>query len=325
MTPSRSRLAHTAVALLVAGSVVSARTARQQDPYEPSVGQAGKDVVWVPSPEATVEKMLDHAGVTPQDFVMDFGSGDGRTIIAAAKRGARGLGVEFNPDMVEYSRRRAAEAGVADRAQFAQGDMYEADISKATVLALFLLPSNLDKLVPKFLDLPAGTRIVANTFWVRDWTADDVRTTGEECTAWCTSQLFIIPAKVQGSWRAGESGLSLTQTFQMIDGTYTPAGGAPPAVKGRLRGNAITLTLGETEYDGTVNGSAIRVGCEGRGSGRDPDVHACSVTIGRHARPGAAGQESQAMTIGMDEAIQDRHRVREERVDGLSGGGRERR
>jgi hypothetical protein len=166
--------------------------------------------------------------------------------------------------MVEYSRRLAAEAGVADRAQFAQGDMYEADISKATVLALFLLPANLEKLVPKFLDLPPGTRIVANTFWVRDWAADDVQTV-EDCSSWCTSQLFIIPAKVQGSWRAGESVLSLTQTYQMIDGTYTPAGGASAAVKGRLRGNAITVTLGGTEYDGTVKGNTIQAAAKAAG------------------------------------------------------------
>ncbi len=262
--PSRSRLAQTVVALLVAGSVVLARTASQQEPYVPSVGQPGKDVVWVPTTETMVQKMLDHAGVTPQDFVMDLGSGDGRTIIAAAKRGARGLGVEFNPDLVEYSRHQAAEAGVADRAQFAQGDMYEADISKATVLALFLLPANLEKLVPKFLDLPPGTRIVANTFWVQDWKADDVQTV-EDCDAWCTSQLFIIPAKVQGSWRAGESVLSLTQMYQMIEGTYTPAGGASAAVKGRLRGNAITVTLGGTEYDGTVKGNTIQAAAKAAG------------------------------------------------------------
>jgi hypothetical protein len=113
------------------------------------------------------------------------------------------------------------------------------------------------KLVPKFLDLPPGTRIVANTFWVQGWTADDVQTL-EDCDSWCTSQLFIIPAKVQGSWRAGESVLSLTQTYQMIEGTYTPAGGASVAVKGRLWGDAITVTLGGTEYDGTVKGATIQ-------------------------------------------------------------------
>src|SRR5690349_13361289 len=146
----------------------AAPSAAQQTPYTPVVGQEGKDVVWVPTPQATVEKMLDVAQVTPQDFVMDLGSGDGRNIIAAAKRGARALGVEYNADMVELARRTAQNEGVADRATFVQGDMYEADISQATVLALFLLPENLDKLAAKFLALNPGTRIVVNQFWIED-------------------------------------------------------------------------------------------------------------------------------------------------------------
>ena len=137
--------------------------------YEPTVGQPGKDVVWVPTPPELVERMLDMAKVTPQDFVMDLGSGDGRNIIAAAKRGARAIGVEYNPDMVELSRRQAKEAGVADKATFVQGDMYEADISKATVMALFLLPTNLEKLQDKFLALKPGSRIVLNTFTIGGW------------------------------------------------------------------------------------------------------------------------------------------------------------
>ena len=136
------------------------RRPHRPTPFEPTPGQAGKDVVWVPTPPELVEKMLDMAKVTPQDIVMDLGSGDGRNVIAAAKRGARAIGFEFNPDMVALSRRLAQEAGVPDRATFVEGDMFEADISKATVLALFLLPSNLDKLAPKFLALKPGTRIV---------------------------------------------------------------------------------------------------------------------------------------------------------------------
>jgi len=238
----------------------------QQKPYEPTVGQEGKDAVWVPTSAAMVEKMLDHARMTPQDFVVDLGSGDGRTIIAAAKRGTPGLGVEFNGDLVEFSRRQAAAAGVGDKATFAQGDMYAADISKATVLALFLLPSNIEKLVPKFLTLPPGTRIVANTFWYSEWTPDDTQTLQQDCENWCTSHLFIIPAKVEGRWRVGDGTLALTQKFQMIEGTYTSQSGATAPVKGRLRGNAITATLGQTEYQGTVNGATIE-GTEKGGSG----------------------------------------------------------
>jgi SAM-dependent methyltransferase len=243
------------VIVLTMPAALGAQTAQKS--YEPVVGQGGKDAVWVPTGPAMVERMLDHAKVTPQDFVMDLGSGDGRTIIAAAKRGARALGVEFNADLVDYSRRQAAAAGVADKASFEQGDMYAADISKATVLALFLLPSNIEKLVPKFLELPPGTRIVANTFWVPDWTPDDTQTLAENCENWCTSRLFIIPAKVAGRWRVGDGVVELTQKFQMVEGTYTPATGAPALVKGRLLGSVITVSLGPNEYEGTVNGNTM--------------------------------------------------------------------
>jgi hypothetical protein len=135
--------------------------------------------------------------------------------------------------------------------------MYEADISKATVLALFLLPHNLEKLVPKFLDLPPGSRIVANTYWVSDWTPDDTQELTENCDSWCTSHLLFVPAKVQGSWRAPNGTLALTQKYQMVEGTFTPAGGSPEPVRGRLRGAQITLSIGAKDYDGTVNGDTI--------------------------------------------------------------------
>ena len=261
---SRHRIG-TVAGVLILSAALGAQT--QQKPYEPVVGQVGKDAVWVPTGAAMVEKMLDHAKVTPQDFVIDLGSGDGRTIIAAAKRGARGLGVEYNPDLVEFSRRQAAAAGLGDKASFAQGDMYAADISKATVLALFLLPANIEKLVPKFLELPPGTRIVANTFWVPDWTPDDTLTLTEGCETWCTSHLFIVPAKVGGRWRVGDGVVTLTQKFQMIEGTYAPATGASAPVRGRMRGNVITVSLGPTEYEGTVNGNTME-GAARSGSGQ---------------------------------------------------------
>src|SRR5919112_2236907 len=155
LRPMTQLLNASLLVLVIAGS---AQAQEKPKPFEPTVGQAGKDVVWVPTPPELVEKMLDIAKVTPQDYVIDLGSGDGRNVIAAAKRGARAYGFEFNPDMVALSRRRAQEAGVADKATFIEGDMFEADISKATVLALFMLPSNLDKLAPKFLALRTGTR-----------------------------------------------------------------------------------------------------------------------------------------------------------------------
>jgi len=230
--------------------------AAEQKPFEPTVGQSGKDVVWVPTPAAVVEKMLDMAKITPQDFVMDLGSGDGRNIIAAAKRGANALGVEFNPDMVELSRRQAAAAGVADRAKFVEGDMYEADISKATVLALFLLPHNLNKLTPKFLALPPGTRIVGNTFAPEGWSADETETVGGDCSSWCTSLLWIVPARVEGTWKTADGELTLKQEFQMVSGTLK-AGDKTTEVNGRLRGDLLTLNGTGAELSGRVAGGRI--------------------------------------------------------------------
>ena len=160
-------------------------------------GDPGKDVVWIASPRDMVEKMLDLARVTPQDYVIDLGSGDGRNVIAAAKRGARALGVEFNPDMVALAQKLAADAGVSDKATFVQGDMYEADISSASVLALFLLPRNLEQLKAKMLAMKPGSRIVLNTFAIPDWKPDVTEKITGDCTAWCTALLYYVPAKPQ--------------------------------------------------------------------------------------------------------------------------------
>jgi len=234
-------------------SLGAANATAQTATYEPTPGQAGKDVVWVPTPQELVEKMLDMAKVTPQDIVIDLGSGDGRNVIAAAKRGARAYGFEFNPEMVALSRRRAQEAGVADRATFIEGDMFEADISKATVMALFLLPSNLDKLAPKFLALRPGTRMVNNTFQVTGWEADATETVEGSCTSWCTSHLNIIPAKVAGTWRLGTDDLTLTQEFQLVSGTL----GSTPIAGGRLTGEQFSFKVGETQYNGKVAGDRM--------------------------------------------------------------------
>lgn len=166
--------------------------------FQPFVGQPGKDVIWVPTPLPLVEKMLDMAKLTPQDYVIDLGSGDGRNVIAAAKRGARALGVEYNPDMVALAQRNAESAGVADKAQFVQGDMFEADISKATVLPLFLLPDNLRKLVPKFQALRPGTRIVTNGYEIPGWKANEKARADGDCGSWCTAYLYVLPAKPEG-------------------------------------------------------------------------------------------------------------------------------
>ncbi|HZI81063.1 MAG TPA: class I SAM-dependent methyltransferase [Vicinamibacterales bacterium] len=243
------------VTLLLSTAAV---TAQQSEPFTPQVGQPGKDVVWVPTPELLVEKMLDLAKVGPDDFVIDLGSGDGRNVIGAARRGARALGVEYNPDMVELSRRRAQEAGVAGRAQFERGDMYEADISRATVMALFLLPSNLLQLRPKFLALAPGSRIVSNTFLIADWTPDASTSAGESCEMWCEAHLWIVPAQAGGRWRMDGAELTLTQTYQKLTGTMTTGGTATP-VTGTLRGVEIELSSGPTTWRGRVRDGRLEL------------------------------------------------------------------
>ena len=142
----------------------AAAATAQKGTFAPEVGQPGKDVVWVPTSQALVDRMLDMAKVTAKDFVIDLGSGDGRTVITAAKRGARALGIEYNPDMVELSKQNAAREGIGARAQFIKADLFETDFSQATVITMFLLPDINLKLRPRILALRPGTRIVSNSF-----------------------------------------------------------------------------------------------------------------------------------------------------------------
>ena len=249
----------------IAASAVPAQEIR--NPYEPISGQSGKDVVWVPTPPVLVEKMLDMARVTPRDYVMDLGSGDGRNVIAAAKRGAHALGVEYNPDMVELSRRIAAKEAVADKAMFVQGDMFEADISQATVLALFLLTENLNRLVPKFLDLSPGSRIVVNGFEIDDWKADEIGRADGECESWCTAYLYIVPARVAGTWRLPNGHLALEQKFQELTGTLSSGGTRAPILNGRLHGNLISFTVGGADYVCRVNGDTMSGDLKGSATG----------------------------------------------------------
>ncbi len=231
-----------------------AQTQAPAKPFEPQVGQPGKDVVWVPTPQAVVDKMLDMTTVTARDFVMDLGSGDGRTVITAAKRGARAVGIEYNPDMVELSKKNAAAAGVTDKATFMKADLFETDLSKADVITMFLLPSINMKLRPTLLNMKPGTRIASNTFSMEDWEADEVATVTDGCTSsWCSVLFWMVPAKVAGAWQMPQGELRLTQTFQMISGTL----GATP-VTGRLRGEDITFTAGDTKYAGKVSGNTIK-------------------------------------------------------------------
>jgi SAM-dependent methyltransferase len=250
---------------LVTGSCVSAAVAlncaiAQPAPaFEPKVGQRGKDVVWVPTNQQLVDKMLDMAKVTPQDYVIDLGSGDGRTVITAAKRGATGKGIEYNPDMVELSKRNAEKEGVTAKATFEKADIFESDFSKATVITMFLLPSLNIKLRPKILDMKPGTRIVSNSFDMGDWRPDQTVSLngGEVCTSHCTAYFWIVPGKVQGTWKTPQGELTLEQTYQDVKGTLKNGNVIAPVTEGKLTGDTIAFTAAGTRYTGTVTDKAI--------------------------------------------------------------------
>lgn len=236
-----------AVALLAA-LTFSVAQAQNKD-YTPSVGQEGKDVIWVPTPNELIQKMLDMAKLTPSDVHFDLGSGDGRTVIAAAKRGTKSVGVEYNPDMVELSKRAAQKEGVTARAEFIRGDIFETDFSKATVLTLYLLPSLNLKLQPTILKMKPGTRVVSHAFTMGDWTPDQT-----ESVEGRTAYLWIVPAKVGGNWRLeGGGDLALKQTYQKLEGS---AGGKAIS-SATLRGDTIAFTADGREYSGIVAGDRI--------------------------------------------------------------------
>jgi len=246
-------------AVMVAGAGLAAQTvatqgAATQKPFEPRSGQAGKDVVWVPTPQPVVDAMLNLAKLTKDDFLIDLGSGDGITVITAAKRGARAMGIEFNPDMVALSEQRAKEAGMTQRATFKQGDFFKTDFSQANVLTMFLLPSLNVQLRPLILDMKPGTRVVTNTFrmgYGDDEWLPEAEQRVENCdSSYCTAILYIVPAKVDGVWKMGANTLTLTQKFQMVTGTM---GSSTPITEGKVLGYDISFTAGTTKYTGRVS------------------------------------------------------------------------
>ncbi|HYK88175.1 MAG TPA: class I SAM-dependent methyltransferase [Acidobacteriota bacterium] len=229
--------------------------------YVPSVGQDGKDVIWVPTPEELITAMLDMAKVTSSDYVIDLGSGDGRIVIAAAKRGARALGVEYNPDMVELSKRNAQKEGMSGKASFMRGDIFETDFSQATVVTMYLLPDLNLKLRPKILEMKPGTRVVSHAFTMGDWEADQTANMDDR-----TAYFWIVPAKVAGTWTlqtgTGSGDLLLRQTYQKIDGSLKIDGKESPLRNAKLEGDHIEFVVGDgnptqREYSGRVNGGII--------------------------------------------------------------------
>jgi SAM-dependent methyltransferase len=203
-----------------------------------------------------VDTMIDLAKVTPQDYVIDLGSGDGRLVIAAAKRGARALGIEYDDNLVRYARREAGKSGVAGKAEFVQADIFATDFSRATVLTLFLLPEMNERLRPQFLAMKPGTRIVANYFGIGDWSSDTAvhlpqRT--DKCGNYCTAYLWIVPANVEGTWQTAQGELRLTQRYQYFKGTL----GSAEVLQGRMHGDALNFNVDGVPYRGRVAGDVI--------------------------------------------------------------------
>jgi SAM-dependent methyltransferase len=241
---------------LIAPVIIAANIAGAQGDYQPKSGQPGKDIVWVGNPDAMVKKMLDMAAVGSSDYVVDLGSGDGRNVIAAAKRGARAHGIEYNPDLVDYSKRLASKERVDDRATFERGDVFVTDFSKATVVVLFLTPEMNLRLRPKLLNLKAGARVVANTFSIGDWNPDEIATVDVGCEKFCTARLWIVPAHVAGIWSLPQGELSLRQVYQSFSGTLKN-GTATTPLAGRLRGDQINFRAGNTQFTVRVDGNVM--------------------------------------------------------------------
>lgn len=232
--------------------------------YVPDEGQPGKDVIWLPTAQSLVERMLALAKLTPRDHLIDLGSGDGRLVITAAQRGATAHGIEYNPDLVAYAQRAAASAGVSDRATFEKADIFESDFSKATVITMFLLPDLNMRLRPTLLDMKPGTRIVSNSFGMGDWEPDETVAVKEDCSTYCNAYKWTVPAKVAGTWRFGDSELVLTQTFQKIAGSLRQGGNARPIGEAYVHGTRIGFVVGGQRFSGEVDGSRIRGTVDGK-------------------------------------------------------------
>jgi len=254
-----------ATLLAAAALALPGAATAQSTEFTPQVGQDGKDVIWVPTPQALVEKMLDMAKLTAKDIHYDLGSGDGRTVITAAKRGAQAFGVEYNPDMVALSERAAAKEGVSAKAKFINGDIFQTDFSQATVITLYLLPSLNVKLRPTILKMKPGTRVVSHAFTMDDWQPDQT-----ENVEGRTAYLWIVPAPVEGTWRWNGSGngpkdyeVALRQQFQKVDGAARLDGKQGQLRDVQLQGDRISFTVldadgARRDYSGRVSGSTMQ-------------------------------------------------------------------
>ena len=263
-----------ALALALAGTPAAAQQQGDKE-FVPQVGQAGKDVIWVPTPPELVEKMLQMARITPNDFVIDLGSGDGRIAIAAAKKfGARSMGVEYNPDMVALSNREAQRQGVADKGKFVKADIFETDFSQATIITMYLLPDLNLKLQPKVLDQKPGTRVVSHQFTMGEWQPDETANSDNRL-----AHLWIVPAKAGGTWslriddKAQERPLVIRQSFQMLSVQVNSGNATLAFTDGRVRGDEVSFAIMDAsvrrEFSGRVQGNSMNGTVRSAGS---PDL-----------------------------------------------------
>jgi hypothetical protein len=252
-------------ALLILPGIVFCQKKTEKSYNKPELGQEGKDVVWYPTPPALVDVMIDMADLTPADYLIDLGSGDGRIVIAAARKGIKSAGIEFNPDLIEFSIENAKKEGVADKTDFIKADFFDYDLSKATVITMFLLPEINRKLKPKLLELKPGTRIITNSFSMQDWPFDEMEEINDESISWNTAYLWIVPAKVDGKWKYKDGELKLSQNYQMVTGNMNAGGKSFKLSEGKLRGNVLSFTCNGVNYNCTINSSEMKGTSENEG------------------------------------------------------------
>jgi len=262
-----SRLIRGIAVVAAAGFVASAAVHAQdrkscERDYKPQVGQSGKDVIWVPTPDELVQRMLRMAKVTPQDIVYDLGAGDGKIAIAAGKAGATAVGIEYNPDMARLAQCYVQADGVASKVKIIQGDIFKEDFSKATVITMYLLPELNLRLRPMILNMKPGTRVTSHQFTMGDWAPDE---TAE--VEYRSAYLWIVPAKVDGNWTlrdqsGAQFSINLKQVFQKISGEVVSGGPRQPIVGATLRGAEIKFAFNDERgvtrtLTGTVKGNEL--------------------------------------------------------------------
>lgn len=227
-------------ALLISGMNFAYSTTPAAPTYAPVQGQAGKDVIWIPTPEGLIDKMLTAANVTHQDKVFDLGAGDGIIAITAARKyNAQSVGIEFNPDMAQFARRKVAEAGLTDKVRIITGDIFQEDFSSATVVTLYLMPHLNMKLRPTLLKMKPGTRIVSHAFTMGEWEPDETMSYRHSL-----GYFWVVPAQIEGAWvmngmDGGPIRLNMSQSFQNIGGTLTRGGQTFAMLGARLRGDEV--------------------------------------------------------------------------------------